>query len=890
MALAMRLADVHEVIEHPVEAIDQVSPGPDVDVVVLDVGEPAAAIYALDRLRATGDTTPVLIVSGYQPAWAGLVAVDLPDVVVVPLPITRAALLDGVSDLAATRSRPEVVVLPPEPAPSRLAFPELAFPDWDARSPESAPASPSQVDLPAEQEQAVAGWMAPFAAPAGRGEPAAWAVRSAPASPVIEVDDTDHDTDHDTDDALDAGDAVVEARSGADVAPSGSSPPPLPTLDRGGWERLISPPGQVRAEPSAVPAPTVEPIAQDSAVLSDVETAAERWFPVTPPTVAEAPVAEAPVAEAPVAEAPVVDTAAADTAVFAPAAVEAPMPVEQDDAPAEHRRRGGGALWSPPWLRRPHLRTPALPGRSEQDTNRAEEPAAAAPDTVLAPAPWLGSDSPVGAEPAAEVKLEPPTAAPQPPPLPQQGPQPVPPPLPSLLPPPLPWPPPIAAASTLFEPPVIQPPPLPAPPMQEPEASPVEESSAVEAPALARRDSSAPAMSLGAVDTRSLILPFTPPREEPASAPENGWAGQNFDWWSGLAAGLSVPAAAQPAPESDQPTPVVDEPAAEDPGVDEELLDEEPVAEDAVEVEPDHDDVIRDEPDPPIADDVPDDVSDGISPAGEPDDVQTASAETPVDEVPEESVVEAPRWNESGWDPLPSPPALPEPPPLPGPPALLQLPALPALPEPPAPLQPPPLPQPITHHDDRPAEPAAATEPDSPRIGRHDSDPLVNGLTERIGDLFGVADTAQALADEIVERADADAAAVLVPDGGVWRVSGGVGLRPLERRLVLDGSHWLVSEIAIGGRALLVEDTDVVRSKLAGAPLAAWRHLLAVPIPEVRAAVVLARGFEAGPFSERDLGAVVEPVREGAVLLQSALQTRHLARLLAPLREVDPSH
>lgn len=167
---------------------------------------------------------------------------------------------------------------------------------------------------------------------------------------------------------------------------------------------------------------------------------------------------------------------------------------------------------------------------------------------------------------------------------------------------------------------------------------------------------------------------------------------------------------------------------------------------------------------------------------------------------------------------------------------------------------------------------------------------LVAQLTERSGDLFGVADTAQALADEIVERAEADAAAVLVPDGGVWRVSGGVGLRPLERRLVLDASHWLISEIAMGGRALLIEDTDVLRPKLAGAPLAAWRHLLAVPVPGVRAAVVLARGYEAGQFGEPDLNAVVEPIRDGAALLQTALQIRRLARVLAPLREVDSSH
>jgi CheY-like chemotaxis protein len=164
---------------------------------------------------------------------------------------------------------------------------------------------------------------------------------------------------------------------------------------------------------------------------------------------------------------------------------------------------------------------------------------------------------------------------------------------------------------------------------------------------------------------------------------------------------------------------------------------------------------------------------------------------------------------------------------------------------------------------------------------------LVRMLHERAGDLYSVSDTAQVLADDVIERADADAAAILVPDGPVWRVSGGVGLRPLERRLELPESHWLITEIGAAGRAVLIEDTDIIRQQLSGAPLAAWRHLLAVPVPDVRGIVVLARGKEGGPFSDRDLSAVIAPVREAAALLAQAVQTRRLARLLDPLREVE---
>jgi hypothetical protein len=164
---------------------------------------------------------------------------------------------------------------------------------------------------------------------------------------------------------------------------------------------------------------------------------------------------------------------------------------------------------------------------------------------------------------------------------------------------------------------------------------------------------------------------------------------------------------------------------------------------------------------------------------------------------------------------------------------------------------------------------------------------LVRMLHERAGDLYGVSDTAQVLADDVIERADADAAAILVPDGPIWRVSGGVGLRPLERRLVLEDAHWLITEIGSAGRAVLIEDTDIIRQQLSGAPLAAWRHLLAVPVPDVRAIVVLARGQEGGPFTDRDLSAVIAPVREAAALLSQAVETRRLARMLGPLREAE---
>ena len=77
------------------------------------------------------------------------------------------------------------------------------------------------------------------------------------------------------------------------------------------------------------------------------------------------------------------------------------------------------------------------------------------------------------------------------------------------------------------------------------------------------------------------------------------------------------------------------------------------------------------------------------------------------------------------------------------------------------------------------------------------------------------------------------------------------------------------------------------RSKLSGAPLASWRHLMAMPIPGVQSLVLLARGPVAPPFGEPDLAGIAGPVAEASGLLRTALRTRELARLLAAMRDDD---
>ena len=111
----------------------------------------------------------------------------------------------------------------------------------------------------------------------------------------------------------------------------------------------------------------------------------------------------------------------------------------------------------------------------------------------------------------------------------------------------------------------------------------------------------------------------------------------------------------------------------------------------------------------------------------------------------------------------------------------------------------------------------------------------------RVGELDGVATTSDVIVKSAAERTGADAGVVLLPDGGHWRVAGGIGLRPVEYRFELGEDSWLVREIALAARGLIVEDTDIARSRLRGAPLASWRHLMAAPVSRVGAVLLLAR-------------------------------------------------
>jgi hypothetical protein len=166
---------------------------------------------------------------------------------------------------------------------------------------------------------------------------------------------------------------------------------------------------------------------------------------------------------------------------------------------------------------------------------------------------------------------------------------------------------------------------------------------------------------------------------------------------------------------------------------------------------------------------------------------------------------------------------------------------------------------------------------------------LVEALAARADELYSVSETGQVVAEQALETVAADASVVFVPDDGGWRVVGGVGLRPLERRAVLSRDSWLVDVVALSHRGVVVEDSDIARSRLGGVPLAHLAHLLAVPVPAVDGLVLLARAAELA-FTQDDVAALSGLSGEAGALLQAAVRARGLARSLSRLVDRPDAH
>ena len=162
---------------------------------------------------------------------------------------------------------------------------------------------------------------------------------------------------------------------------------------------------------------------------------------------------------------------------------------------------------------------------------------------------------------------------------------------------------------------------------------------------------------------------------------------------------------------------------------------------------------------------------------------------------------------------------------------------------------------------------------------------LVTSLLPHVHALVDVRDVANALVEEAAARGNAAYGAVLLPDDGTWRVCGAIGVRPLEWRYVVEADSWLVTTVIRGQRGVIVEDSDIARQRLGGAPLTHHQHLLAAPVPEAQGLLILARDADA--FDEDQLNGAATACADAGALLAECLQVRALARALSDFRDLD---
>lgn len=179
----------------------------------------------------------------------------------------------------------------------------------------------------------------------------------------------------------------------------------------------------------------------------------------------------------------------------------------------------------------------------------------------------------------------------------------------------------------------------------------------------------------------------------------------------------------------------------------------------------------------------------------------------------------------------------------------------------------------------RPARATTAAGGGPAEPPRGSPEELVARLVLLTEDLVGMAETVNVVLAEAMERMAADAGCILAPDDESWRVVAATGLRDGERRLKVDEKHWLIRELIGAHHAIVVLDSDVVRSRMANAPLAHWPHLIAVPIGETQCLILLGR--RGVPFGEADVGELAAVAEEATPLITAALDVQRLARALA---------
>lgn len=184
----------------------------------------------------------------------------------------------------------------------------------------------------------------------------------------------------------------------------------------------------------------------------------------------------------------------------------------------------------------------------------------------------------------------------------------------------------------------------------------------------------------------------------------------------------------------------------------------------------------------------------------------------------------------------------------------------------------------------RPPDLQARTSPPSIQAPPQPAPPLgdlIEQLISRTADVMPVRLLADVIGEDIAVNAAAEAVAVLIQAGEDFITIGGAALRAVERRGRISRDHWLVAAVVRREQALVVENTEMVRRQLQGAPLASREHVMALPIAGVAGLVIAARSEDA--FDEHSIHVALGTANQAGPHLVASIRARELARLLAPL-------
>jgi hypothetical protein len=146
-------------------------------------------------------------------------------------------------------------------------------------------------------------------------------------------------------------------------------------------------------------------------------------------------------------------------------------------------------------------------------------------------------------------------------------------------------------------------------------------------------------------------------------------------------------------------------------------------------------------------------------------------------------------------------------------------------------------------------------------------------MTDGLDRPFHVAEEISALA---VQFLGCDAVAVLIPDGDVWTIAGGIGVKARDTRHRLTEEHWFVREVLGREAPFVIDGDDPDHIELKDVPLGYWGHLAGIPMVDANSIVVAARSDDA--FTLEQVTEFAEGIEEIVAELADALGARDVAR------------